>query len=63
MVLERSEGLRQEGTSLGLLANAWRALDALSIGDELRKANPRVTGYRGCILGESFDGAPAVDSS
>lgn len=40
-VLEKSNGLREEGTSLGLLANAWRALDALSIGEDLRINHPR----------------------
>lgn len=29
-----------EGTAIGLLANGWKALEALSVADELRKINP-----------------------
>ncbi|XP_031124935.1 monooxygenase 2-like [Ipomoea triloba] len=37
MVLESSESLRAAGFALGLWTNAWRALDALAIGDSLRQ--------------------------
>ncbi|XP_019156260.1 PREDICTED: uncharacterized protein LOC109153000 [Ipomoea nil] len=37
IVLESSESLRATGFALGLWTNAWRALDALSIGDSLRQ--------------------------
>ncbi|KAG2716379.1 hypothetical protein I3843_03G125300 [Carya illinoinensis] len=35
LVLEKSEGLRATGTSLGLAPNAWLALDALGIASKL----------------------------
>lgn len=37
IVLESSESLRITGFALGLWTNAWRALDALGIGDSLRQ--------------------------
>ncbi|RAL53156.1 hypothetical protein DM860_006828 [Cuscuta australis] len=37
LVLESSECLRNTGFALSLWTNAWRALDALSIGDHLRQ--------------------------
>ncbi|XP_019156258.1 PREDICTED: uncharacterized protein LOC109152999 isoform X1 [Ipomoea nil] len=37
IVLESSESLRATGFALGLWTNAWRALDALAIGDSLRQ--------------------------
>lgn len=36
MVLERAPGLRQEGSALALWSNAWRALDVLGVGQQLR---------------------------
>jgi NADPH-dependent 2,4-dienoyl-CoA reductase/sulfur reductase-like enzyme len=36
VVLEQAESLRTEGTSLTLFPNAWRALDALGVAQELR---------------------------
>eukprot|EP00210_Caulerpa_lentillifera_P002474 g2372.t1 len=30
-----------EGTALGILANGWKALEALSVADDLRKVNPK----------------------
>lgn len=39
-VLEKAERLREGGTSLALFANAWKALDGLSIGEELRPDHP-----------------------
>ena len=44
VVLERSSKPRAEGTSIGLWTNAWRALDALGVGDELRESWPRMHG-------------------
>eukprot|EP01018_Ginkgo_biloba_P029760 Gb_17956 [translate_table: standard] len=37
LVLERADGLRATGTALTIWKNAWKALDALGIGDELRQ--------------------------
>lgn len=44
-VLEKADSLKTEGASLALYANAWRALDALLIGDELRVNRPRTTKF------------------
>lgn len=44
VVLEKSSKPRAEGTSIGLWTNAWRALDALRVGDELRAAWPQIHG-------------------
>jgi 2-polyprenyl-6-methoxyphenol hydroxylase-like FAD-dependent oxidoreductase len=35
-VLERAPALRQEGSAVALWSNAWRALDALGMGQLLR---------------------------
>lgn len=40
IVLERQESLSRSGTALGLWTNAWRALDALEVGDLLREEHP-----------------------
>eukprot|EP01018_Ginkgo_biloba_P029757 Gb_17954 [translate_table: standard] len=37
LVLERADGLRATGTAISIWKNAWKALDALGIGDELRQ--------------------------
>eukprot|EP01018_Ginkgo_biloba_P029761 Gb_17957 [translate_table: standard] len=37
LVLERADGLRATGTALTIWKSAWKALDALGIGDELRQ--------------------------
>jgi 2-polyprenyl-6-methoxyphenol hydroxylase-like FAD-dependent oxidoreductase len=39
-VLERTGGLRAEGSSIGMWTNAFRALDALGVADELRGRYP-----------------------
>lgn len=39
-VLERTGGLRAEGSSIGVWTNAWRALDVLGVGDDLRTRYP-----------------------
>lgn len=46
IVLERSAAPRAEGTSIGLWTNAWRALDALRVGVELRASWPRMRGVQ-----------------
>ncbi|XP_058219892.1 monooxygenase 2-like isoform X2 [Rhododendron vialii] len=43
LVLESSEGLRIAGFALTLWANAWRALDAVGIGNSLREHYPLIT--------------------
>ncbi|GMH36060.1 hypothetical protein BSKO_03928 [Bryopsis sp. KO-2023] len=40
VVLERDSGPRKEGASIGLWPNAWRALDVLGVGDDLREVHP-----------------------
>eukprot|EP01018_Ginkgo_biloba_P029755 Gb_17952 [translate_table: standard] len=37
LVLERADGLRATGTVISIWNNAWKALDALGIGDKLRQ--------------------------
>lgn len=39
-LLERTGGLRAEGSAIGTWTNAWRALDALGVGDGLREKWP-----------------------
>lgn len=46
LVLEQSAGLRTTGASLTLWSNAWRVLDVLGIGDELRSQHQPITGIR-----------------
>lgn len=36
VVLERAPALRQEGSAVALWSNAWRALDALGVSEQLR---------------------------
>jgi 2-polyprenyl-6-methoxyphenol hydroxylase-like FAD-dependent oxidoreductase len=40
LVLERAPEMREQGSAIALWANAWRALDALGVGAELRAVNP-----------------------
>ncbi|KAL4852987.1 Monooxygenase 2 [Chlorella vulgaris] len=42
LVLEREAALSTGGSALGLWTNAWRALDALGVGDVLRQQHPNV---------------------
>lgn len=42
VVLERGPELSTGGTALGLWTNAWRALEALGVADELRAQHPQV---------------------
>ncbi|KAH7848590.1 hypothetical protein Vadar_004857 [Vaccinium darrowii] len=45
LVLESSDSLRITGFAITLLTNAWRALDALGIGNSLREHYPRIPGF------------------
>ena len=36
-MLEQSAEIREGGAALSLWGNGWRALDALGVGDDLRK--------------------------
>jgi hypothetical protein len=40
LVLEREASLRLEGSAIAMWANAFRALDALGVGDALRCSHP-----------------------
>jgi hypothetical protein len=40
LVLERAPALRGEGSAIALWSNAWRALDALGVGDKVRAGTP-----------------------
>ncbi|KAJ8539582.1 hypothetical protein K7X08_013834 [Anisodus acutangulus] len=46
IVLESSESLRTTGFALALWTNAWRALDALGVGDSLRQRSLRFTRFQ-----------------
>ncbi|KAG6547622.1 hypothetical protein Mapa_011071 [Marchantia paleacea] len=46
LVLEQSAELRTTGASLTLWSNAWRVLDVLGIGDELRSKHQPMSGIR-----------------
>ncbi|XP_058219895.1 monooxygenase 2-like isoform X2 [Rhododendron vialii] len=54
LVLESSESLRITGFALSLWTNAWRALDALGIGNSLREHNPQIPRVQ---VGSSVSGA------
>lgn len=43
-MLESADSLRATGFALALWTNAWRALDALGIGDSLRQRSLSITG-------------------
>ncbi|CAN4075531.1 unnamed protein product [Withania somnifera] len=45
IVLESADSLRATGFALALWTNAWRALDALGIGNFLRQRSLSITGY------------------
>ncbi|XP_055801481.1 monooxygenase 2-like [Solanum dulcamara] len=46
IVLESADSLRATGFALALWTNAWRALDALAIGDSLRQRSLSITGFK-----------------
>ncbi|KAL3700262.1 hypothetical protein R1sor_018284 [Riccia sorocarpa] len=46
VILEQSSTLRSTGAALTLWSNAWRVLDALGVGDQLRRMHPLITGIR-----------------
>ncbi|KAK4387431.1 Monooxygenase 2 [Sesamum angolense] len=54
MVLESSDGLRITGFALTMWTNAWRALDALGIGDSLRARSLRMQGLEACSRNPSL---------
>ncbi|TMW86425.1 hypothetical protein EJD97_021398 [Solanum chilense] len=60
IVLESADSLRATGFALALWTNAWRALDALDIGDSLRQRSLSITGFKG-FSAES--GAPMTEVS
>ncbi|KAF5480684.1 hypothetical protein F2P56_001415 [Juglans regia] len=51
LVLEKSEGLRATGTSLGLAPNAWLALHALGVGSKLTATSTPLTKLKITNLG------------
>nr|XP_043630812.1 monooxygenase 2-like [Erigeron canadensis] len=46
LVLESSESLRTTGFALTIWTNAWRALDAVGIGDSLRLKSTQMKGFK-----------------
>ncbi|CAI9117034.1 OLC1v1018345C1 [Oldenlandia corymbosa var. corymbosa] len=46
LVLESSESLRITGFALAVWTNAWRALDALNVGEGLRQRSFQIRGFR-----------------
>ena len=44
-VLEKSSDLREEGASINIAVNGWRAMDALGVSDILRKQFCRIERY------------------
>lgn len=44
LVLESSESLRATGFAFTTWTNAWKALDALGIGDSLRQQHEKICG-------------------
>lgn len=48
LVLESSESSRTTGFALTLWTNAWRALDAVGVGDSLRQRSLQIRGFRVC---------------
>lgn len=46
LVLESSESLRITGFALTLWTNAWKALDAVGIGDSLRQKSTQMKGFK-----------------
>ena len=59
-MLESADSLRATGFALALWTNAWRALDALDIGDSLRQRSLSITGFKS-FSAES--GAPITEVS
>nr|GLL44411.1 uncharacterized protein LOC109177309 [Ipomoea trifida] len=53
IVLERSETLRAQGGGIGLLPNAWRALDQLGVGSRLRSMAVLLQGGRDILIDEN----------
>ncbi|BAT93684.1 hypothetical protein VIGAN_08021000, partial [Vigna angularis var. angularis] len=45
LVLESSDTLRVTGFALSIWQNAWKALDAVGVGDILRRQHLQLNGY------------------
>lgn len=53
-VFERSTTRETRGSALGLWTNAWRVLDALDIGDDLRRLHPAIDQVILCNYGKEL---------
>ncbi|CAI9117035.1 OLC1v1018346C1 [Oldenlandia corymbosa var. corymbosa] len=60
LVLESSESLRITGFALTVWSNAWRALDALGVGDALRQRSLQIRRFQ---LGSLATGLPTAEIS
>ncbi|XP_051132723.1 monooxygenase 2-like isoform X2 [Andrographis paniculata] len=60
LVLESADSLRVTGFALGLWPNAWRALDALGIGQYLRETHLQLTGV---VSTSANSGLPTSDTT
>ncbi|XP_049355359.1 monooxygenase 2-like [Solanum verrucosum] len=60
IVLESSDSLRTSGFALALWTNAWRALDALGVGDSLRQRSIHFTRFQAF---SANSGLPAAEIS
>ncbi|KAL3321793.1 hypothetical protein AABB24_039422 [Solanum stoloniferum] len=60
IVLESSDSLRTSGFALALWTNAWRALDALGVGDSLRQRSIHFTRFQAF---SANSGLPTVEIS
>ena len=54
LVLESSDTLRVTGFALGIWENAWKALDAVGVGDILRHKHIHLYGYFAYYYIKSF---------
>ncbi|KAH7850203.1 hypothetical protein Vadar_029168 [Vaccinium darrowii] len=63
LVLESSDSLRVTGFALTLWTNAWRAMDAVGIGNSLRQHYPQIPGFRlfSSVSGVTSDISPDVE--
>ena len=63
LVLEREASLRLEGSAIAMWSNAFRALDALGVGDALRCSHPlleRCGTWRPTLMMRLWDPAPVM---
>ncbi|GFY86273.1 expansin 11 [Actinidia rufa] len=63
LVLESSDKLRITGFALTLWTNAWRALDALGIGDSLRQHYPLITKFQVMTSSSSSSSSSSSETS